>query len=264
MSTNLSLSERIRNACSSQEVENVKAYHAYWHGRCDFTTEVVEIWSKSEERGWGHAFGCMKGVDQTWYGMVSRYDKTAFDIWLATIDTYPEIGGKDPRPLRECSVHMLVCDIIEVAEDGQSARGMFITPGVIHSVLSPQEQKRCLVIWERYGSDFVFEDGRWRYLNEQCCPDILTMLDNENWSADEYANITSENPAPPPDEGLVDFPPVAFPGTHMIYSIRRAPQNSVPWPEPYQTLDQEHRYNQPPSGLTPNSQTNNSPSGGQP
>jgi hypothetical protein len=238
-----SLGERIARADTSQQVENVKAKHSYLHGRADGAGEWGAIWSKSGDASWAHAFGRMRGFDQVWYGNVTRYDAMAMENYIASYETYPEIGGKDPRPLMEASVHTLVNDVIEVAADGKSARGSFITPGVIHSVLTPLGHRYCHVLWERYGSDFVLEDGGWKYLHEHVCPDILTRLDTADWASEDFARLTSptEGEAPPPSLG--DPPPVADPGPmHQPYSAERLPQNTVPWPEPYETLDNDNTY----------------------
>lgn len=167
MKSQLSLHERIRNANASQEVEKVKARHTYLHGRADATGEWADIWSRDPNCSWAHIFGRMRGFDQIWHGSVAQYDKMSFENAIELMEIYPETAGKDPRPLMEASVHTLVTDIIEVAEDGMSARGSFITPGVIHSTLTPDKKKYCNVLWERYGSDFVCEDGKWKYLHEQ-------------------------------------------------------------------------------------------------
>ena len=242
MST-LTLHQRIRNAAASQEVENVKARHAYYHGRADASSEWGLIWSRSGDCSWAHAFGRMRGFDQVWYGSVTQYDKMSMENWLEMVERYPEVGGKDPRPLMEASVHTLVTDVIEVAEDGMSARGSFITPGVIHSRLTPEGERYCNVLWERYGTDFVCEDGKWVYLHEHVCPDILGRLDGVNWAADEYARITAPVPDAPPPVTLGAPPPVSDPGPmHLPYSVLKPPQNTVPWPEPYETLNDENTY----------------------
>jgi hypothetical protein len=243
--SSLSLSERIRNAAASLAVENVKARHSYLHGRADATGEWGNLWSRSDWCSWAHAFGRMRGFDQVWYGSVTRYDAMAMENYLEMYQKYPEIGGKDPRPLMEASVHTLVTDIIEVAADGQSARASFITPGVIHSVLTPDGRKYCNVLWERYGSDFVYEDGKWKYLHEHVCPDILTKLDNIDWAAMDYGRLTSQAvDAPPPTLG--EPPPVRDKGPlHKPYSTLQPPQNTVPWPEPYETLDEFNTYTPP-------------------
>ena len=248
----LTLHQRILNADASQQVENVKALHTYLHGRADATGEWSVIWSTSDDCSWAHAFGRMRGFDQVYRGSVGDYDKMCMENWLALYKIYPEVAGKDPRPLMECSVHTLVTDVIEVAEDGQSARGSFITPGVIHSRLTGEydengnvvrSRKYCNVLWERYGSDFVLENGKWVYLHEHVCPDILTRMDHINWAADEYARITAPDvkDAPPPTLG--DPPCVTDPGPmHTPYSVLKKPQNTVPWPEPYATLDNDNTY----------------------
>ena len=238
----LTLEERVRNAAASQEVENVKAEHTYYHGRADATGEWGNIWSHSDECSWAHGFGRMRGFDQVWFGSVTRYDAQAMENWLKLYRKYPEVGGKDPRPLLEASVHTLVTDIIEVAADGRTARGSFITPGVIHSRLTEEGSKYCMILWERYGSDFVCEDGKWLYLHEHVCPDIPGTLDCTNWAMDEYVRLTNpEDAAPPP--GPSESPPVTDPGPlHSPYSLLHKPANTVPWPEPYETMDDDNTY----------------------
>ena len=106
----ISLHQRIWNAMASQEVENVKGRHAYLHGRADTNGEWCTIWSKSDNISWGHGFGRMRGFDQVWHGSIAQYDMHAMNNWLETVKVYPEIAGKDPRPIMECSVHTLVTD----------------------------------------------------------------------------------------------------------------------------------------------------------
>ena len=242
----LTIDERVRNAAASQEVENVKAEHSYLHGRADATGEWGNIWSHSDDVSWAHAFGRMRGFDQVWYGSVTRYDAQAMENWLKMCQDYPEVGGKDPRPLLEASVHTLLTDVIEVAEDGKTARGSFITPGVIHSRLTPFHEKYCMVLWERYGSDFICEDGKWKYLHEQVCPDIPGSLDFTNWAAEEYARLSAPKPEGPADMDKVPPPPCTDPGPlHSPYSLLSKPANTVPWPEPYETMDEHNTYTPP-------------------
>jgi hypothetical protein len=242
MKKHLSISRRIKNAAASQSVENVKALHTYLHARADSVGEWGSIWSRKPECSWAHAFGRMRGFDQVWFGSVTLYDARTMENFLKLYERYPEVGGKDPRPISEASVHTLVNDVIEVADDGMSARGFFITPGVIHSVLTPMGHRNCFVLWERYGSDFVYEVGAWKYLHEQVCPDIMSMLDCVDWARDDYERLTSPNPGPglpPVGEG----PPVSDPGPlHFPFSVLQPPQDTVPWPESYATMNDDNTY----------------------
>jgi hypothetical protein len=242
MKEHLSLSQRIKNAASSQAVENVKAVHTYLHGRTDGTDEYDGIWADSEDISWAHAFGRMRGKDQVWHGNVVDYDGLAFNSWLKTVKLFPEIAGKDPRPIMEASVHTLVTDIIEVADDGKSARGSFLTPGAIHCTLHYSGKKYCHILWERYGSDFVLDDGEWKYLHEHVCPDILTNLDTGNWAQEDYARVSGRvhSEPPPVTSGI---PACADPEPmHQPYTTLQMPQNTVPWPEPYKTMNNDNTY----------------------
>ena len=87
----LTLHERIRNADASQQVENVKAKHAYLHGRADATGEWGVIWSRSDDCSWAHAFGRMRGFDQVYHGSVGDYDRMCMENMLDLMEVYPEV-----------------------------------------------------------------------------------------------------------------------------------------------------------------------------
>ncbi|MGN1156753.1 MAG: hypothetical protein ACI4TK_11285, partial [Agathobacter sp.] len=235
--------QRIKNAYSSECVEQIKSRHAFLHGHTDGTSEYAYLWSKDEDTSWGHNFGRMRGYEDIWNGNVMTYDRLTMQNWMEMVSIYPETMGKDPRPLMEASVHTLATDIIEVADDGMSARAGFITPGVIHSVLTPEQEKYCIILWERYGSDFVCEEGQWLYIHEQVCPDIQSNLDEIDWARRDYLDLKEPDPNTEEIPLFPTLPHVTEPGPlHFVYSCLQPVQNTVPYPEPYETMDEEHRY----------------------
>ncbi len=124
----------------------------------------------------------------------------------------------------EASVHTLVTDVIEVAADGKSARA-FITPWCHPLPPDPRGEKYCNVLWERYGSDFVCEDGEWKYLHEHVCPDIWASWIHQ-LGPDEYARITSPDPGEAMQPTLGDPPRSPIPGPlHMPYSVLKPPEH---------------------------------------
>ena len=147
----------------------------------------------------------------------------------------------DPRPLMECAVHMLASSIIEVAEDGQSCRCSWYTPGVLFSTLNWDGKKDGIWIWERYGNDFVKEDGEWKILSQHVCNDNGGPFDAANWAHNAYLNcITPPPPRKPPVNDAGETPPAPIWDTPLFYSgynPLQAPQNPVPWSEPYATLE---------------------------
>lgn len=286
MGTNLTLSQRLHNALGSQAVENTKARHAYWHAKNYSTEEWTRLWSRREDCSWAHGFGRMRGFEEVWLGNVTQYDGRCCGNYMALYNVFPEIGGQDIRAVTGVAAHTLVTDIIEVAEDGLSARACYLTPGFIHSTLSTSGGRSCLVLWERYGSDFVFENGAWKYLHEQVCPDIRGgSFDTTNWAKEAYDNLNNPRkggPGGPPGGGkpgggrpggpggpggpagpetpareqsiLPDSvrklasganPPVTDGPLHASYTPVQPVQDSVPWPEPYRTLDDDNTYTRP-------------------
>lgn len=276
MKTHLSLHQRIHNADASQQVENLKAIHAYTHARNWPVEEWSNIWNLSEDCSWAHGFGRWRGGYKVYLNSVTEWDIPTFTNYMKLYKLYPDVMGMDPRPLNFSPVHNLSSDVIEVADDGKSARGAFLTPGNIYEYLKPQQRRRAIFMWERYGADFVLdEDGHWKYLHEQVCPDFQGNYDNVNWGLEAYQTATNPNhrnsAAPPPDadsaghpEGVngggsagakPEGPPpdtgaagprdmmLDDPGPlHREYEFLMPIQNTCPWPEPYVTLDNQNTY----------------------
>ena len=163
------------------------------------------------------------------------------------VSTYPEVEGMDPRPLMECAVHMLGSSIIEVADDGQSARASWYTPGVIFSTLNWHGKREGIWIWERYGNDFVREGGEWKIFSQHVCNDYGGPFDVVNFAADAYKRLLNPQPRKPMEgpgpadgaEGTPAPPKSDYPLFYSGYDPLQTPQNPVAWPAPYETFDRE-------------------------
>lgn len=150
--------------------------------------------------------------------------------------------GHDDKGTFSASAHVLTSSVIEVAEDGQSARSFYLTPGTMMSVNGDQGGRRGLWLWERYGSDFVYRDGRWWWAHEQVCPDLAGDLDADNWAQDRFRKYIDNKLvvgrcSGPPRSGISDLR-----SAHNDVSIIQTVQDTVPAPAPYQTLDEENTY----------------------
>ena len=277
MKEHLSLSQRIHNADGSQQVENLKAIHAYSHGRNWPIEEWGYIWDTSEDTSWAHGFGRWRGYDKVWDNSVAAWDVSTYSTYMQTWKVWPDTVGMDPRALNFAAVHNLSSDVIEVADDGKSARGAYLTPGTIFEQRRPNGLRRDIYMWERYGADFVCDDkGRWKYLHEQVCPDFQGSMDDSNWSLDALDQALNPRPfgppggapdggapggapgggapgaggpggAPgagdPPPDGGGGHPDCDDPGPlHVEYNFFVTPQDTCHWPEPYATLDNDNTY----------------------
>ena len=305
MKTHLTLSQRIHNAEGMQAAEYLHARHTYLHATSYCKEEWGEFWDTSEEASWGHLFGVMCGFDEIWYNSVSNYDPDGFRGYINLVKQHPEISWFDARSMREISMHTLATDIIEAADDGKTVRASFLTPGVLVFALNANHHYRGLTLWERYGSDFVYDEDsdEWLYLHEQVCPDMGGPMDVCNPGMDAYNKLMGIGGGPgaggppqgqggapgaggPPPQGMggapgAGGPPqggvprgdgnaqvpgmvvkekgatrgatsaggakgevhVKVPGPiHFNYTPIMHVQNTVPWPEPYKTMDREHTY----------------------
>ena len=302
MKTHLTLSQRIHNAEGMQAAEYLHARHTYLHATSYCKEEWGEFWDTSEEASWGHLFGVMCGFDEVWYNSVSNYDPDGFRGYINLVKQHPEISWFDARSIREISMHTLATDIIEAADDGKTVRASFLTPGVLVFALNANHHYRGLTLWERYGSDFIYDEdsGEWLYLHEQVCPDMGGPMDVCNPGMDAYNKLMGigggpggPGPGPGPGAGGAGGPggPGGGPGAggppqggaphgdgnaqvpgmvvkekgatrgatsaggakgevhvkvpgpiHYNYPPIMHVQNTVPWPEPYKTMDREHTY----------------------
>jgi len=245
MKKHLSLRQRIHNAEGAQTAEMLHAWHSYTHGATHCKEEWAEIWSRSDDVSWAHSFGRWRGFQSVWWGSVARYNWRGIQAYEKLVDLIPEVSWlTDFRSLSECAMHTLATDIIEVADDGQTARGFFLTPGVLFC--APHENMKYSGggLWERYGSDFIYEDGEWKYLHEQVCPDVGGSFDASNAGAEGYKNLLNPPPGPPRDMGGAgDDMRLQDPGPlHFSYTPIQTVQNTVPWPEPYKTMDNNNTY----------------------
>ena len=118
MKTHLTLSQRIHNAEGMQAAEYLHARHTYLHATSYCKEEWGEFWDTSEEASWGHLFGVMCGFDEIWYNSVSNYDPDGFRGYINLVKQHPEISWFDARSMREISMHTLATDIIEAADMG--------------------------------------------------------------------------------------------------------------------------------------------------
>lgn len=236
MKRTLSFEQRLHNAIGSQTVEEYKARHAYLHGVGYSREEWDYMWLKSKNCTWAHQFGRMVGFEEVYLNSVGHTDRMAMHAFMDQTIKFPEYMGHDIRSTGCSGTHVLASDVIEVAEDGNSARSSYLTPGTLMGPIGFDGEHRGGVwLWERYGSDFVYVNGEWKWFHEQVCPDIAGDYDVGNWAHNRYLDFLEKDctvgelggrPAQLTEPVLL----------HADYTIVQTVQNTVPAPEPYTTL----------------------------
>jgi hypothetical protein len=242
MKKNLTKQQRLHNALGCQKAEEYKSVHAYLHGAFLCREEFDVFWHKSDNTTWAHQFGRMVGWDELYYNGVVHCETMGAMMAGDLMKRYKEYWGHDLRSVGKSGAHALASDVREVADDGKSVRLYYLTPGTLMGPVGFDGQHRGGVwLWERYGSEFVFADGEWMWFHEHVCPDIVGDYDIQNWAHDRY----EQHVAGTLERGeLGGFPDrLTEPGiTHWDWSPVQVPQDTVPPPKPYKTLDDDNTY----------------------
>lgn len=247
MYEHLPLSQRIDRAVAAVECEKAHSLHVDWHAAGIHREEYTDYWSKRNDITWAHASGQMGNRWTYWQNYVLGQELSTLTNFRKLKEKYPVVeSAPDWRTLNEYSNHFVTSPVIEVAEDAQSAQALFYTPGYIAGFASLNGQTRCMVLYERYGADFVYEDGQWLYLNLRVCPDIGGQIDGSGF-AEKQAGPGGPPPgdapkgdkkdAPPPQDQPVSInAPTEIPGPlYFQWSPTQVPQQEPCLPRPYKT-----------------------------
>ncbi len=158
-----------RKALDQQEIQNLMSWHVMYHCYGLHREEMEEIWVQEPENqataSFGQNQGFYVGYDSIWEAYVEGHDSS----WLSTAKTYCESNGIDISGMTDEEIidryggvgqlllHVTTTAIIEVAEDGQTAKCFWYSPGMI-----AESGSNANTIWEAYGVDFVKENGVWK------------------------------------------------------------------------------------------------------
>lgn len=246
MKKEMSVSQMIRNAAIMYDVENGLGYHCYMHACGYYEEQSIINNSVADDHSAAHGFGGFIGAKSCWHNWNGNLQWRAANNYEEVYKVYPHIGEmrtNQKNALLESAIHTQASNIYEIAEDGQTVRISMYTPGLIYSVLNPDQHKEGTWLWERYGIEYKFERGRWVEWHTMVCPDFGGRLDGTNWGRDGYLRecairdgIDKRPPTVPPMPTDVKGP------CHRQYSIAYPHYDTVPWPAPYATWEESENY----------------------
>ena len=217
MARKLTLQEKIARAEAAIAVEKLHANHVYCHAMGHHREELETLWSKKENIAWGHNYG-------TWYKekFFKNYVEGQEEESRETYETYQKEGLDVPAERYRAAVsypmHFVTTPLIEVAADGQTAKGLWYTPGCAFN--NVPGHKMGMWMFERYGGDFVLEDGEWKYRALRIGMDLGGPID----AMDPFAPPRRPAPEEGEDEGFREDE-MDEPGIHQPYSVTQLPQN---------------------------------------
>ncbi|WP_406482319.1 nuclear transport factor 2 family protein [Streptomyces sp. NBC_01615] len=234
----LTAEQKIQKVLDIHEVQNVMSRHAYYHGLGKNAEELEAIWVKeTPEPTFAQNQGYYVGYESIayYYGELNRIMQRA-NLKLLR-QHYPELAESDDNlGAGNLIMHPLTTPIIEIAGDGETAKGMWYSPGQVTEVMPPDYKPVANWIWEKYGVDLVREGGHWKIWHMHVYTDFFTPV-GASW-ADRTADAPMGVGGP-----AVELPrPDVEEETYKVYSHTQLPQDLPRMPEPYRTFSETFSY----------------------
>ena len=236
------------------EVQNTFSKHSYYHACARHIDELADIWVKEDgphasTAKWTSNMGIIEGMAQIrkFYG--DNLTGHLKNLLASASKIMPEIKNI-PENLGVGFGHemnFLTTPVIEIAGDGNTAKGIWYSPGV-NIVGSVREGGKTGMKGEwrmtKYGADFAKEDGKWKIWH------IKIFLDNTppGWIYENGKSVSRT--AESPSETEEGHPSTATSGI----SVKANQDPYKPWspthpqkieprfPEPYYTFSETFSY----------------------
>ncbi|MFK0154714.1 nuclear transport factor 2 family protein [Streptomyces sp. NPDC090493] len=214
---------RLQKMEAVHEVENLLGRYEFYH-LANLHRECLDLYALDTEgvkieMDWG-VFEGREGVERF------------FLHYLGGADPAAERARRDTGGLH---LHSLTTPLIEVADDLQTARGLWTSPGNETIPTGPGGSFRAYWIWIKYGVDFVRENGEWKIWHQATCNLFMTPYET-SWAAAEPMPPRRELPPHRAPDRVPPQPPA------WRYAVDKVLPNLPEPPEPYASFDQTGSY----------------------
>jgi hypothetical protein len=174
----LTHAQSIQRLLDYMDIQNVMAKHSYYYAAQEQWKELDEAWSKKKDDiSYGHNDGYYVGRKsvEDYYG--KKNETRRKQTLEAVSKVYPEIKNvKENEGVGDLVLHTLTTPYIEIAEDGQTAKGVWMSVGLC-SRTGQDGKASGMWLWEKFATDFVKEDGEWKIWHFQIYSDVLGNVD---------------------------------------------------------------------------------------
>lgn len=247
---------------AGQACENAHAWHAILHATGHTSEEIETFWAKyRDDIYWGYNMCGLYGREEVTTGWAGGLEGSAMRLYPVFNEMYPETKNMDPLPLSEYSLHAIGTPIVEVGADLKTARALYYSTGMLYRRISTSGTQAAVWMLERYGEDYVREDGFWKILHECVLSDTRGEQDTGNFGVESYKKMNMDGkpggPGGPGGPGRAPGGPTntpqkgqkyskmagggppkgSLPPAHKDWNPIQPAQDSTPWPEPFNTLD---------------------------
>jgi len=234
-------------AVAMWEVQKTMSKHEYYHAAGLNSEEIDALWvSPGGEYARTATFASpawvMNGLEtvKRAYGEQNQQNRVKALEALSKVDPDVKNVPENLGAGHEWVMHTSTTPVIEIAGDGKTAKGIWYSPGM--GLMTVIENGKVDVhgtfFWEKYGGDFVKENGQWKIWHLQMAYDYTPSLDGKwtDFSPKKGMREAGERAQQMP-EGFTK-PKYSYPA----YSPERAAVIFPRIPEPYYTFSETFSY----------------------
>lgn len=127
--------------------------------------------------------------------------------------------------------------VIEVAGDGQTAKGLWLAPSLATECHPGDSRPGAHWVWLKFAVDFIKEDGKWYFWHYRILPSFNTSFE-KSWVDSSLAHEEMDRAAGRPEKDHLHIGPEEF----RAYSVHEPPRYFPKPPEPYTTFSETFRY----------------------
>lgn len=152
----------VQRALDMHEIQNVMSRHAWYYSSGQHARELTELFAlEMPDVSWSNGREWWVGRDLLWDYYVTYFDEFRMRDLIAFAEVHPEVEVAPENLGSGTSMfHTNSTPVIEVAGDGQTAKGIWYSIGQVTQ--TPGGNQTTTYMWERYGVDFIKVDGQWR------------------------------------------------------------------------------------------------------
>lgn len=215
------------------QLNNLMSLHSWYHCSMQNDVELEKIWSKRDDICWAQNSGYWIGPEsiKEYYGIPATREST--------------IG--------QFAWHTITSSVVEVAGDRQTAKGVWYTPGIVGGFSG--EKGNFMWMFEKYGVDFIMEDGEWKVWHMHVYTDAAWPLDGTIVAGAGIGEMFGSESESATDDSMGEQSPEAATGMNFPPDIAKenyytvTPTTEVVFvprpPEPYETWNDTWSYTDP-------------------
>jgi hypothetical protein len=197
----LTRDQKLQRVLDYEEIANLMARKEYYHSAQKNQQELDELWANDPDDVFAQNQGYFVGMKniEPYYGLLNVKMQA---IQLAEArKVYPQIPDSPASyGVGMYIIHSLTTQIIEVAGDGKTAKGVWYSPGmVIGPPDSSGKPTEAVWLWERYGVDFLKQSGVWKVWHAHVYTDLAAPTGKD--IAQSMIEAGKKNAAPMGNEG---------------------------------------------------------------